>query len=56
MKNKILIPLLIIGALAAFFSFRYAFADGEENKKTATLEVVLAARVFLYQIFLPWYS
>ena len=43
MKNKILIPLLIIGALAAFFSFRYAFADGEENKKTATLEVVMAA-------------
>ncbi|HTN47400.1 MAG TPA: carboxy terminal-processing peptidase [Flavipsychrobacter sp.] len=41
MKNKILIPVLIVGALAAFFSFRYAFAEGDQNKKTLTLETVM---------------
>lgn len=42
MKNKILIPIVILGALAAFFSFRYAFAEGKNNKKTVTLETVMA--------------
>lgn len=41
MKNKILIPLLILGTLAAFFSFRYAFGEGEKNKKTLTLEMIM---------------
>lgn len=42
MKNKILIPVMILGALAAFLSFRYAFAGGEKNQKTITLETVMA--------------
>lgn len=35
MKNKILIPILIVTALAAFFSFRYSANDniGEKRKK-----------------------
>lgn len=32
MRNKILIPALIVGALAAFFSFRYS-AKGDETEK-----------------------
>lgn len=43
MKNKILIPLLILGALAAFFSFRYgAFDKDEQDRKKVTLETVMA--------------
>jgi carboxyl-terminal processing protease len=45
MKNKILIPLLILGALAAFFSFRYtggADNDGQ-SRKAIVLETVMTA-------------
>ncbi len=41
MKNKILIPALILSALAAFFSFRYAFADSGKDKRIITLETVM---------------
>jgi len=42
MKNKILIPLLIVGVLAAFFSFRYgAFDKTEQDKKIVTLKTVM---------------
>ncbi|MBC7553931.1 MAG: carboxy terminal-processing peptidase [Taibaiella sp.] len=46
MKNKILIPLLIIGALAAFFSFRYTYAgkhSSSQEKRKLVLETVMAA-------------
>ena len=45
MKNKILIPLLILGALATFFSFRYSgTTDADENKrKQIVLETVMEA-------------
>lgn len=42
MKTKILIPLCIIGALAAFFSFRYIKGDGNaNNRKELVLKAVL---------------
>ena len=43
MKNKILIPLLIIGALAAFFSFKYSHASGQtsEEKRILVMETVM---------------
>jgi carboxyl-terminal processing protease len=42
MKNKILIPLLILGALAAFFSFKYTGNDENADKrKELVLETVL---------------
>ncbi|MBS1688466.1 MAG: carboxy terminal-processing peptidase [Bacteroidetes bacterium] len=44
MKNKILIPLIVLGALAAFFSFKYSGSDsGGEEKKVAVLETVMKA-------------
>src|SRR6201989_3012697 len=45
MKNRILIPLLIIGALAAFFSFRYINSNGRssEDKRKLVIETVMAA-------------
>ncbi len=45
MKNKILIPLLILGALAAFFSFRYSAASSRSSndKRKLVLETVMAA-------------
>ncbi|MBS1774827.1 MAG: carboxy terminal-processing peptidase [Bacteroidetes bacterium] len=45
MKNKILIPLLIVGALAAFFSFRYSAPDttDTEERKKLLLETVMKA-------------
>ncbi len=45
MKNKILIPLLVIGALAAFFSFKYTAAGtrSSEEKRKLVLETVMAA-------------
>ena len=45
MKNKILIPLLVIGALAAFFSFKYGEGGGQsdEERKTLILESVMKA-------------
>lgn len=45
MKNKILIPLLIVGALAAFFSFRYGAPDttDTEERKKLLLETVMKA-------------
>jgi len=45
MKNKILIPLVVIGALAAFFSFRYGGGDGQtaEERKALVLESVMKA-------------
>jgi len=45
MKNKILIPLLIGGALAAFFSFKYIGGDdnsgGEQEKRKLVLQTVM---------------
>lgn len=45
MKNKILIPLLILGALAAFFSFKYSGTGkrSTEEKRKLVLETVMAA-------------
>jgi len=45
MKNKILIPLLILGALATFFSFRYSSASetDAEKRKQVVLETVMSA-------------
>lgn len=44
MKNKILIPLIVLGALAAFFSFKYSGSDSAgEEKKVAVLETVMKA-------------
>lgn len=45
MKNKILIPLLIIGALAAFFSFKYISNSGRssEEKRKLVVQTVMAA-------------
>ncbi len=47
MKNKILIPLLVLGALAAFFSFRYSgtdTADADKRKKIVMEAVMKAIR------------
>ncbi len=44
MKTKILIPLVILGALVAFFSFRYASGSSSENsnpRQTLILEAVM---------------
>jgi carboxyl-terminal processing protease len=42
MKNKILIPLLILGALATFFSFKYTGTeDGADKKKELVLQTVM---------------
>ncbi len=43
MKNKILIPLLIIGALAAFFSFKYSGNGGQssDDKRKIVLDAVM---------------
>ena len=43
MKNKILIPLLIIGALAAFFSFKYRIKakQSSEERRTIVIETVV---------------
>lgn len=46
MKNKILIPLLILGALAAFFSFRYTNAGGsstDDQRRKLVLQTVMKA-------------
>lgn len=45
MKNKILIPVLITGALAAFFSFRYsgAFDNQNNERKNVVMETVRTA-------------
>lgn len=45
MKNRILIPLLILGALATFFSFRYTTADGQgdDNRKVLVMQTVVKA-------------
>jgi len=47
MKNKILIPLLILGALAAFFSFRYSgddnAASNSDERRKLVLETVMKA-------------
>ncbi len=45
MKNKILIPLLVLGALATFFSFRYSGGDGTvaDSRKQIVLETVMDA-------------
>jgi len=45
MKNKILIPLLVLGALASFFSFKYSAADTTDvdKKKKVVLETVMKA-------------
>ena len=45
MKNKILVPLLILGALAAFFSFKYSAGSSRssEDKRKLVLETVMAA-------------
>ncbi len=43
MKNKILIPLLVVGALAAFFSFKYvrAGAKTSQQRRALVIETVL---------------
>lgn len=38
MKNKVLIPLLVLGALAAFFSFKYISTDSADEDAPATAE------------------
>jgi len=45
MKNKILIPLLIIGALAAFFSFKYVTKGSQSSaeKRKLAIEAVVVA-------------
>lgn len=45
MKNKILIPLLIIGALAAFFSFKYVAKGSQSSaeKRKLAIEAVVVA-------------
>ncbi len=43
MKNKILIPLVVVGILAAFFSFKYSRGGGQtsEEKRKMVIEVVM---------------
>ena len=43
MKNKILIPLVIVVALAGFFSFKYSRANGQtsEEKRKMVVEMVM---------------
>src|SRR5438309_2056525 len=41
MKNKILIPLFIIGILAAFFSFKYSGSRSSEAKRKLVVETVM---------------
>lgn len=43
MRNKILIPLLIMGALAAFFSFKYTAAKSRtsEDKRKLVIETIM---------------
>ena len=45
MKNKILIPLLIVGVLAAFFSFKYSRGSGQtsEQKRVLVVDAVMKA-------------
>ena len=45
MKNKILIPLLILGSLAAFFSFKYTGKStrSSEEKRKLVIEAMMAA-------------
>jgi len=45
MKNKILIPLLIVAALAAFFSFKYGGGGNgnEQERKALVLQTVMKA-------------
>ena len=44
MKNKILIPLLIIGCLAVFFSFKYNGGPrSSEDKRKLTIEMMMNA-------------
>lgn len=47
MKNKILIPILVLGALATFFSFKYSAADtadADKKKKIVMAAVMKAVR------------
>ena len=43
MKNKILIPLVVLSVLAAFFSFKYSKANGRssEDKRILVMETVM---------------
>src|ERR1043165_3586271 len=42
MRNKILIPLLILGTLAAFFSFKYVHASKSSHERRAmVIETVM---------------
>jgi carboxyl-terminal processing protease len=52
MKNKILIPLLIIAALAAFFSFRYG-GGGEEAQERQALVMQTVMRAIREGHFSP---
>ena len=45
MRNKILIPLLLIGALAAFFSFKYSRATGQTSDEKRKLVVQMVMKV-----------
>lgn len=43
MRNKILIPTLVIAALATFFSFRYSAKDDAEKKNKLIIETIYKA-------------
>ncbi len=45
MKNKILIPLLVVGALAAFFSFKYSRTTGQTSEEKRKLVVQMVMKV-----------
>ncbi len=45
MRNKILIPLLLIGALAAFFSFKYSRVTGQTSDEKRKLVVQMVMKV-----------
>src|ERR1041384_282210 len=50
MKNKVLIPLVAGGALAAFFSFKYINADGEDNSPASAQRKSLVVTTVMHAI------
>ncbi len=53
MKNKILIPLLVLGALATFFSFRYSGGDGPDADKRKKLVLQTVVKTISEAHFSP---
>jgi carboxyl-terminal processing protease len=49
MRNKILIPALIVTALAVFFSFRYMGGEGEESNETENKTILNTVMAVLEQ-------